>query len=229
MFNMNYIDTLTKKLWDYLHINHEIQKADCILVFGSEDTLPAHRGCDLFFEGYAPVIMFSGNNKNEEVVSRPEAEIYCDIALKRGIPEKVIFIENKSFNTGQNTIFSKKLIERENLPHKKIIVVQKPYMERRTYATFKKFWPDPEIFVTSPQISYEEYTKNNPCDSKEIIICRMVGTLVRMRDYPNLGFQIKQEINDDVWMAGQKLIKLGYDKYIFKSNISIEKISINTK
>ena len=227
---MNDVDILAKKIWDYLHTNHKIQKADCILVFGSEDILPAHRGCDLFFEGYAPIIIFSGNNKNEETITRPEAEIYRDIALKRGVPVKSIFVENKSFNTGQNTIFSKELIEKENLPHRKIIVVQKPYMERRTYATFKKFWAKPEIFVTSPQISYEEYIKNNPCDSKEVIINRIVGTLIRMREYPSLSFQIKQEIGDDVWVAGQELIRLGYDKYILKNNISLgEKILTNTR
>ena len=197
-----------------MHMNHKIQKADCILVFGSEDSLPAHRGCDLFFEKYAPVIIFSGNNKNEEILSRPEAEIYFEIALKRGVPKEVIFIENRSFNTGENTLFSKKLIEEENIPHKKIIIVQKPYMERRVYATFKKIWPEPKIFITSPQITYEEYTKNNSCDDKETIINRMVGTLVRIREYPILGFQIKQEINDDVWEAGQDLIGLGYDKYV---------------
>ena len=32
---------------------------------------------------------------------------------------------------------------------KKFIVVQKPYMERRSYATFKKVWPEKEIIVTS--------------------------------------------------------------------------------
>lgn len=227
---MDNVDILAKKIWNYLHINHKIQKADCILVFGSEDALPAHRGCDLFFEGYAPIIIFSGNNKNEEVVLQPEAEIYRDIALKRGMPEKAIFIENESFSTGQNTIFSKQLIEKENLSHEKIIVVQKPYMERRTYATFKKFWPSPEIFVTSPKVTYEEYTKNNPCDSKKTIISRMVGTLIRMREYPKLGFQIEQEIGDNVWEAGQELIRLGYDNYIPKNKVLVEEIiSINTK
>ena len=93
---MNDVDIIAKKIWDYLHTNHKIQKADCILVFGSEDILPAHRGCDLFFEGYAPIIIFSGNNKNEETITRPEAEIYRDIALKRGLPVKSIFVENIS-------------------------------------------------------------------------------------------------------------------------------------
>lgn len=196
-----------------MHMDHQLAKSDCILVLGSRDMLPAHRGCDLFLQGYAPVIVFSGNHGPKQVLAKPEAEIYADIALEKGIPEESIFIENKSCNTGENISFSKELIEKEKISHNKIIVVQKPYMERRTYATFKKVWPEPEIIVTSPQISFEEYTTNNPYDDNERIIHRMVGDLQRIKEYPKLGFQIPQEIPADVWEAGQKLLELGYDKY----------------
>lgn len=42
---------------------------------------------------------------------------------------------------------------------KSLILVQKPYMERRTYAAFMKNWEGtpPEVYVTSPQLSMEEY------------------------------------------------------------------------
>lgn len=39
----------------------------------------------------------------------------------------------------------------------KAIAVQKPYMERRTYATLKKVWPEPVLIVTSPRTSFHEY------------------------------------------------------------------------
>ena len=43
---------------------------------------------------------------------------------------------------------------------KSIIVVQKPFMERRSYATIMKQWPEvdrPMIKIASPNISFEEY------------------------------------------------------------------------
>jgi len=40
-----------------------------------------------------------------------------------------------------------------------------------------------------------------------------VGDLVRLREYPQRGYQIEQDIPDDVWKAGQELMKKGYDKY----------------
>lgn len=44
-----------------------------------------------------------------------------------------------------------------NLKLNSFILVQKPYMDRRTFATFRKQWPEAECIVTSPQLSYEDY------------------------------------------------------------------------
>jgi hypothetical protein len=95
------------------------------------------------------------------------------------------------------------------------ILVQKPYMERRTYVTFKKQWPNAEtqIFVTSPMLSYEEYTGGVTLD-KDLIINIMVGDLQRIREYPKMGFQIEQDIPSDVWYYYETLIAAGYTKYL---------------
>ncbi len=213
---MESVDHYAKIVWDYLLLNQELSHADCILVFGSSDTSPAHRACDLYQQGYAPIIIFSGSHGANQTLLKPEAEIYADIARERGVPDEAVLIENKSRNTGENTSFSKKLIEDKKIPHRKIILVQKPYMERRTFATFKKQWPEPEILVTSPQVSYEEYTTNPIYRPKEKTINRMVGDLIRISEYPKLGFQIEQEMPENVWQAGQELLKLGYDEYNLK-------------
>lgn len=213
---MEQVDKYALIIWDYMKMNHPLEKADLILVLGSKDLMPAERACDLFFENYAPLIIFSGNHGQKQVLDKAEAEVYRDLAIKRGVPESSIVLENKSCNTGENVLFSKEIILTNNIPHNKIILIQKPYMEKRTYATFKKIWPEPDILVTSPLISYEEYTTNNPYDDKERIINRMVGDLQRIKEYPKLGFQIAQEIPDTVWHAFEELVKLGYDKYLIK-------------
>lgn len=213
---MDRVDELAKILWDY-HVMHQpLEKADCLLVLGSRDLLPAHRACDLFFEGYAPLIMFSGNQGIEKFFEKSEAETFAEVAYARGIPKESVLLEIRSSNTGENIRFSKELMEARGIPHGKIIVIQKPYMERRTFATFKKVWPEPEIFVTSPQVSYESYTEHNPYDDKERIIQRMVGDLQRIKEYPAKGFQIPQEIPDAVWRAYEELVALGYTDYLIK-------------
>jgi uncharacterized SAM-binding protein YcdF (DUF218 family) len=87
-------------------------------------------------------------------------------------------------------------------------------MERRSYATFKKNWPDKKLLVTSPLLSFEEYPTNDITVEK--LINMMVGDLQRIKLYPEKGFQIYQEIPDDVWSAYERLVALGYDKQLMK-------------
>ena len=90
-------------------------------------------------------------------------------------------------------------------------------MERRTYAAFKKQWPEKDCIVTSPQMTYEEYINDisSPID-KEKTINGLVGDLQRIKIYPEKGYSIEQEIPDSVWEAYEELIKLGYDKRLAK-------------
>ena len=53
-----------------------------------------------------------------------------------------MLIENRSTNTGENVLFTKRLLAERQLDPETFIVVQKPYMERRSYATFRKVWPE---------------------------------------------------------------------------------------
>jgi uncharacterized SAM-binding protein YcdF (DUF218 family) len=134
--------------------------------------------------------------------------------MKHGVPSSAILIENKSTNTGDNVLFSKQLLQDKGLDFNSFILVQKPYMERRTYATFKKRWPEKEFKVTSPQLSFDEYTMDK--NFKELTINVMVGDLQRIKEYPAKGFQIPQEIPTAVWDAYEKLVASGYTKCLIK-------------
>ena len=211
---MNKVDQLAKKIWDYHHMNHEIKRADCILALGSNDARVAVRAAEIFLAGYAPLIIFSGGvgKLTEKLFKKSEAEVFADVAMKMGVPKDKIFIESNSTNTGENIDFTKKLIEEKGLEADSFVVVQKPYMERRSYATFKKRWPEKEFVVTSPQIPYEECASE--LVSKEECISIMVGDLQRIKIYPEKGFQIHQEIPEDVWQAFEELVKLGYTRHL---------------
>lgn len=204
---------LAKKLWDYHHVNHTVEKAEFILVLGSHDLRVADRATELYFEGWAPRIIFSGGlgNFTKEMWTETEADKFAAIAIKMGVPKESILVENKSTNTGENILFTQQLLAQKNLDPQSFIVVQKPYMERRSYATFKKHWPDKKLIVTSPQISFEDYpTEEIPL---ERVINIMVGDLQRIIIYPAKGFQIYQEVPPDVRDAYEQLIALGFNKH----------------
>lgn len=216
------VKELAKRIWDYHHMNQQLTRADCILVLGSHDTRVVERGAKLFLEGWAPLIIFSGGVAHEQDLlktgwDKSEAEIFSAIAVTMGVPADKILIENKSMNTGENILFTKRLLEEKGLNPQQFIVVQKPYMERRAYATFRKIWPEKEVVVTSPPLSFEEYP--NQEISLEEVINIMVGDLQRIKIYPEKGFQIPQEIPDDVWHAYQVLVKMGYDKHLLPEGV----------
>jgi uncharacterized SAM-binding protein YcdF (DUF218 family) len=133
-----------------------------------------------------------------------------------GVPEEKILIENRSTNTGENIIFTKALLTRKGIDPEKFILVQKPYMERRSYATFRKMWPEKEVIVTSAQVSFAEYLEQytNPELSSDDVVSIMVGDLQRIKVYPAKGYQIQQEIPDDVWSAYEQLVEAGYDRHL---------------
>ena len=203
-----------KKLWDYHQLNQPPEKADCILVLGSHDLRVADRGAELYLQGWGPILLFSGGlgNLTKKIWTEPEANQFARIALDKGVPAEAIFIENQSTNTGENILFTQRLLKEKGLDPQTFLLVQKPYMERRSYATFAKHWPEKKLIVTSPQMPFEEYPNQEL--PMEKVINMMVGDLQRIRIYPAKGFQIFQEIPDDVWQAYERLIGWGFTKHL---------------
>ena len=208
--------SLAAQLWDYHLLHHTLEKADCILALGSHDTRVADRAAELYLEGWAPVVLFSGGlgNVTKGIWTEAEADKFAAIARRRGVPPEAILIENRSTNTGENILFSRQLLQEKGLDPQTFIVVQKPYMERRSYATFKKHWPDKKLIVTSPQIPFDAYANDEI--PLERVINIMAGDLQRIKIYPAKGFQVPQEIPPAVWQAYERLVALGFDKHLVK-------------
>jgi uncharacterized SAM-binding protein YcdF (DUF218 family) len=210
-----------EKVWRYHQLNHELSKADVILVLCSHDTAVAERGAQLFLDGWADLLIFSGGQGS--ITSRlwrePEADLFARTAVEMGVPSDRILVENRSTNTGENVLFTKRLLSERGLDPRSFIVVQKPYMERRSYATFRRVWPEKALIVTSPRVSLDEYLTKYSHDSlsADDVISIMVGDLQRIRVYPEKGFQIHQEIPDDVAHAYEELVRAGYDKHLLRA------------
>ncbi|KAJ3905811.1 DUF218 domain-containing protein [Lentinula edodes] len=217
------IDTDAFLIYNYHRLHHQPSPASAIFCLCSLDTRVAVRAANLYLYGLAPILIFSGG-VGSLTAGRyhgvSEAEAFATIARDMGVPDKAIVVEPRSTNTGENVRFTYMLLEKQGLLEniKSFILVQKPYMERRTYATFLKQWPGAEMeervkfSVTSPELEWDQYPdKENP---RELVINVMVGDLVRIRDYPAKGFQISQEIPPEVWAAAERLIHAGYTEHL---------------
>ena len=211
---------LVERIWHYHQLNHQLAHADAILVLCSHDKRVAERGAQLFLDGWAPLLIFSGGlgSITKQIWYEPEADQFARIAIAMGVPCARILIENQSTNTGENVLFTKRLLAQRGIDPRAFILVQKPYMERRSYATFRKQWPGKEVFVTSPRVPLDEYLRSysNETLTPRDVIGIMVGDLQRIRLYPAKGFQIPQDIPEDVWHAYEELVKAGYDTHLLR-------------
>jgi len=209
-------DHAIQTIWEYMHLHHTLKKADAIIVLGGRDIRVGAHAAQLWLDGWAPYLVCSGsgnihNDKpgREQFVGSTEAEVFAAKAISMGVPESAIIVENQSQNTGQNYEFALQRLQEKGVNVQTLIAVQKPYMERRTYATGKVWLPDINLIVTSPPISLADYP-NESNSVGEHWIHALVGVLQRIKEYPKLGFQIEQDMPGEVWEAFEYLVAAGY-------------------
>jgi uncharacterized SAM-binding protein YcdF (DUF218 family) len=209
-------DELARRLWDYMRLGHEVTSAEVILVLGSNDVRVGEHGARLFLRGLAPLMVCSGNvgRLTEGHFLKSEAETFADEAARLGVPRSAILLERASTNTGENIDRSRALLASRGVHPRRVIVVQKPYMERRAWATFKRRWPEPDLQVTSPPIPYDQYP--TPEIPRELVINILVGDVQRMRVYADRGFQVPQPIPETVWSAWEELVARGYTGHLVR-------------
>uniref|UniRef100_A0A8C8F276 DUF218 domain-containing protein n=1 Tax=Oncorhynchus tshawytscha TaxID=74940 RepID=A0A8C8F276_ONCTS len=146
--------------------------------------------------------------KKAGVWTRPEADVFLDAALRMGVPSGNILLETEATNTGENIRFSYRLLKENNIPAHRVILVQRPFTERRVFATFLRQWHDQEehthAIVISSQMGISAYPHPTVGTATDLITC-MLGVLERIRDNPQKGFQVEQEIQDSLSRTGLSL------------------------
>lgn len=205
------VDHWARVLWDYHRLGHALKTADAIVALGSHDTRVAERAAEVFLGGFAPVVVMSGaQGALTGGWTRSEAEVFADVAAERGVPRAKMLLEARSTNTGENVVFSRALLAERGIEPRTLIAVQKPYMERRTLATFEARWPGVEVVVTSPQLGFEEYTAGSIAPAEVIHI--MVGDLQRLWLYAEKGWSTPQPMPPFVREAYEGLVAAGYTR-----------------
>ena len=206
------VDRDAKLIWDYHHVHHTLAPADVIIVLGSHDTRVAERGAEVFLAGWAPLIVLSGKlgALTSEIWTRPEAEIFAEVAQAKGVPRERMLLETRATHTGENVSFSRELLAGRGIHPRRVIAVQKPYMERRTLATFRQRWPEVDVVVTSPQIAFDDYPR--PDISRDDVIHIMLGDLQRLIVYGGKGWSAPQDVPAEVQAAFERLVKAGYTR-----------------
>ncbi|MGH3293531.1 MAG: YdcF family protein [Trebonia sp.] len=205
-----------KLIWDYHQLGHQLRPCSAGIGLGSHDLGVATLAADLYLAGLFPVLVFSGGNSPTTAARFPcgEAVHYAEHATALGVPANAIIIEPRAANTGQNIDYSRAALAQAGIPVTSVMLVSKPYMQRRAYATIRKAWPEAEPVCSSEDISFDEYLKSIGDD--KLVIDMLVGDLQRVIEYPARGFAIAQAVPTDVTDAYRRLIAAGYDSRLMK-------------
>lgn len=203
-----------KNIWAYLGPDYTVKKSDLMLVLGSSDLSVANYASAFWFKNLAAYIVVSGGfgKLTKEMWAVSEARKFSQIMMGNGVPEEKIILEEKATNTGENIGNAKKLIADLGLPANSGILITKPYMKRRAFNTASKQWSEANWSVAAEAISFEDYLIKQ--DDPQNFISIMVGDLQRIKIYAESGFQIRDEVPQEVWESFEALVQLGYDRYL---------------
>ena len=207
-------------LWDYLGMHQVPEKADCIVGFGNFNDNIARRAAELYLQGYAPKVLFTGGlgRNTEGLLPEPEAVRFARTAMECGVPEKDIILEDRSTNTAENILFTREKLRELGLAHGKILGVHQPFMERRITAAMGVYWPELDFRVTSPQVTIPEYLADSQKQgiTENAAVSVIVGDFQRMDLYAKKGYQLPQDIPEEAWQAFNALVAMGFDKQLAK-------------
>jgi uncharacterized SAM-binding protein YcdF (DUF218 family) len=200
-----------KLIWDHHRMGHQLKPCSAAIGLGSHDLGVATCTAELYRAGLFPVVVFSGATSRTTAVRFPRGEAvhYREHALELGVPDSAILLEPHAGNTGDNIEFSRAALDRAGVEVTSVLLVSKPYMERRAFATCRKLWPDVEVVCASEPLALEDYVKS--IGDEKLVIDMLVGDLQRVIEYPKLGFAIAQDVPDNVRAAYDRLLKSGYD------------------
>lgn len=199
-----------KLIWAYHQMGHDLAPADVAIGLGSHDLGVAAASADLYHSGLFPTLVFTGGNSptTAKVFPRGEAVHFREHALELGVPDEAILVEPNAANTGQNITLSRDLLAANGIAPKTVLLVSKPYMERRSFATARKLWPEVEILCASEPLELDDYLKS--IGDEKLVLDMLVGDLQRVIEYPKLGFAVAQDVPEDVHAAYESLISDGF-------------------
>ncbi|MEU3724960.1 YdcF family protein [Streptomyces sp. NPDC031705] len=207
----------TKLVWDYHLMGHQLRPVDVAIGLGSHDLGVAQATADLYHRGLFPTVVFTGGNSptTRNRFPRGEAVHFREHALELGVPDEAILVEPNAANTGQNITLARDLLASAGIVPTTVMLISKPYMERRSFATARKLWPDVEIICASEPLELDDYVKS--IGDEKLVIDMLVGDLQRVIEYPRQGFAIFQDVPEDVRTAYESLIHDGFTSRLITS------------
>ncbi|MFF4432023.1 YdcF family protein [Streptomyces sp. NPDC001513] len=207
-------------IWEFHQMHHEPRPCSVAVGLGSHDLGVADTTVDLYQRGMAPLIVFTGATSptTRARMPRGEAVHYRERALELGVPPEDVLVEPNARNTGENIRLTRALLKDAGRPIESVLLVSKPYEERRAYATARKLWPEVEVLSASTPMTFMEYV--DCIGDPKRVIDMLVGALQRLLVYPEEGFMIEMRVPTSALDAYQRLCDRGFTSRLIAPSAS---------
>ena len=136
----------------FLATDDAISQADAIVVLGGDggNFFRVQQGANLFNEGYAPVVVFSGGTLKDAGIACSSAQLSLEAAQELGLPTGAAIIASGAQSTYDEAVNIRRLA----LQHRwhSLIVVTDLFHTRRAARTFRALLPDTTIYLSAALI-----------------------------------------------------------------------------
>jgi hypothetical protein len=124
-----------------------------------------------------------------------------DEMVKEGVPESAFIIEDKATNALQNVILGMAVLKEQNINVNKAILVGKPFMMRRSLATFQKQFPEVVLLSCPPQGPIIKFIDR----ARSVFAGRLLNELARLKTYAEKGDITEQPLPESVQAGADNL------------------------
>ena len=174
----DYIDAIT----NFIFVDDDIAASNVILVPGGSHPQLAVKSAELYNQGMADYILFSGR-ANTNIPDFPsEAEYLKTLAVSLGVPAKHIICEDKAAHTFENALFSLSALDKMGIVAKRAILVCKAFHSRRVLTTYQYVFPRDTVFLVKSITDRNGLNKHN-WTSKQEYIDRVMGEVEKIGKY----------------------------------------------
>jgi len=172
-------------VWEFLAVEEPPIKSDVIFVFGGLDKAVPLKAAKLFIAGWSKHILVSGSVGpfTKDVFDKSEALVFKEIIVENGVPESAVIIEDQATNALENVLFGMKVLNKKNIPVKSALLIAKPFMMRRSLATFQKQCQNVSVRPCPPTgdiLSFCDRYRND-------FAGRLLAELTRLKVYSDKG------------------------------------------
>lgn len=140
--------------------NEALQNADVIVLLEGDGLFRIPHAVNLYKNGWAPRILFSGGIDNKATGSFPKTEVAPELK-KLGVKEEDIIFEDKSQHTRDQAVFVMDMAG--EMGWEKMILVASHYHQYRAFLTFLKVRQEKSLgvrIINSPARDMPWFVKN---------------------------------------------------------------------